>query len=233
MKISKMFPIMLLAAAGLVVASPGAQAAPPAGPPPSLAGEVFLSTQTPEGGGSTFSCTNNQAGTFTYHATGDATGPYPGTFVEDITIGTAAIPVPPDDTSTLTSFHATFTITSTKGTVTGTKDLTVSGGGFAWCLPPFAFFQAPALTYSATINTGGASYRDSGTASAQDALFQGNGIADHLTFSETFLTSNGVVPVAPATADECKNGGWQNYPQFKNQGQCVSYVQNQKKSGRQ
>jgi hypothetical protein len=31
---------------------------------------------------------------------------------------------------------------------------------------------------------------------------------------------------APATKDECKNGGWQRFldPVFKNQGDCVSYV---------
>jgi hypothetical protein len=31
---------------------------------------------------------------------------------------------------------------------------------------------------------------------------------------------------APATKNECKNGGWKNFPDlgFKNQGDCVSYV---------
>jgi hypothetical protein len=33
--------------------------------------------------------------------------------------------------------------------------------------------------------------------------------------------------LTPATKDDCKNGGWQNFntPGFKNQGQCVSYVE--------
>jgi hypothetical protein len=32
--------------------------------------------------------------------------------------------------------------------------------------------------------------------------------------------------ISPTTKDSCKNGGWQtfNAPTFKNQGQCVSYV---------
>jgi hypothetical protein len=35
---------------------------------------------------------------------------------------------------------------------------------------------------------------------------------------------------APSSKDECKKGGWETFtnPSFKNQGQCVSYVQKQK-----
>ena len=32
-----------------------------------------------------------------------------------------------------------------------------------------------------------------------------------------------VVPV-PTSKAQCKNGGWKNFPQFKNQGDCVSFV---------
>ena len=28
----------------------------------------------------------------------------------------------------------------------------------------------------------------------------------------------------PTAKDQCKNGGWRNYPGFKNQGDCVSFV---------
>ena len=28
----------------------------------------------------------------------------------------------------------------------------------------------------------------------------------------------------PTSKDQCKNGGWRNFPGFKNQGDCVSYV---------
>ena len=28
----------------------------------------------------------------------------------------------------------------------------------------------------------------------------------------------------PASKDQCKNGGWRNFPQFKNQGQCIAFV---------
>jgi hypothetical protein len=29
----------------------------------------------------------------------------------------------------------------------------------------------------------------------------------------------------PTTKDDCKNGGWRNFPDFKSQGQCVAFVQ--------
>ena len=34
-------------------------------------------------------------------------------------------------------------------------------------------------------------------------------------------------PLLPTSKAQCKNGGWRNYPQFKNQGQCVAFVRQQ------
>jgi len=31
-------------------------------------------------------------------------------------------------------------------------------------------------------------------------------------------------PVLPTSTEQCKNRGWQSFPQFKNQGDCVSFV---------
>ncbi len=36
------------------------------------------------------------------------------------------------------------------------------------------------------------------------------------------------LPRVPTSKEQCKNGGWRNYPQFKNQGDCVSFVENGK-----
>jgi len=43
-----------------------------------------------------------------------------------------------------------------------------------------------------------------------------------------------LVDPAPNTMNQCKNGGWENFsnPEFKNQGQCVSYVQSNEKAGK-
>jgi DNA-binding beta-propeller fold protein YncE len=35
-------------------------------------------------------------------------------------------------------------------------------------------------------------------------------------------------PRAPTSMEQCKNGGWRDYSQFKNQGQCVAFVQQAK-----
>jgi hypothetical protein len=31
-------------------------------------------------------------------------------------------------------------------------------------------------------------------------------------------------PSLPTTKDQCKNGGWRNFAQFKNEGLCVAFV---------
>jgi hypothetical protein len=28
----------------------------------------------------------------------------------------------------------------------------------------------------------------------------------------------------PTSKDQCRNGSWQNFPQFKNQGQCIAFI---------
>jgi 6-phosphogluconolactonase len=33
-----------------------------------------------------------------------------------------------------------------------------------------------------------------------------------------------VGPAVPTSKAQCKNGGWRNFPQFKNQGQCIAFV---------
>lgn len=227
MKSSSILIASLLLVESLVVATPGAQAAPP---PPSLAGEVFLGTQGP--GDAVGTCNSGAAsGTFTFHATGTATGPYPGTFVEDITVGAQFLDSLPESAPTMTSLHATFTITTDTGTVTGTKDLPLFAPGFACCTGAsqpifYGFFETTALTYSATIDSGGRKYVDSGTAKARNAEFDGNRSAGHKLFTEEFLTSNGISPAEPLTREECMNEGWKAFPQkFKSLGECIAYVE--------
>jgi hypothetical protein len=42
------------------------------------------------------------------------------------------------------------------------------------------------------------------------------------------LTSGDITVVdaqpMPTSKEQCKNGGWRNFPQFKNQGQCIAFV---------
>ena len=152
----------------------------------SLTGESLESTLTIPGQETTFdSFTCNKTGTTTVNFTtqGSAFGPYSGTFVEtgSFTIG------PQTDTSidtrgvgAITSFQATFTITSTfpAGTVTGTKQLSPTAptsptlAAFGSCDPDgssppndvVALVSDPNLVYSAQINATTGSGSDSGTA---------------------------------------------------------------------
>jgi hypothetical protein len=54
--------------------------------------------------------------------------------------------------------------------------------------------------------------------------FDGN--VDALTIGETTYDFEAAAPL-PTSKEQCKNGGWQNYPGFANQGECVSFVANQ------
>ncbi|MCX2748478.1 hypothetical protein OOZ51_11715 [Arthrobacter sp. MI7-26] len=204
-------PCLLLA--GLLTGSAAAQAGTL---PPTLVGETFVADRA----ASSFDVTSCPgSGSFTVHYVGTASGPYPGTFVEDVSV---AVGLLPDGTPTLAAFHATFTITSATGAVTGTKDLASGATGTAFCrqarrhVRALEGFTAPSLTYSATISSGAHTYTDAGTASAMDT--------QNLRFSESFLTSQGLSPTAK---DQCKKDGWMDYPQFKNQGQCIAYVNHQ------
>lgn len=71
-------------------------------------------------------------------------------------------------------------------------------------------------------------FRESGTAVPANA---GNGyLLDNVMLS----SSVPVVNTTPTSKDQCKNGGWQtfNAPTFKNQGQCVSYLQSNDNAGK-
>jgi hypothetical protein len=72
-----------------------------------------------------------------------------------------------------------------------------------------------------------------GTIEAVDVLIDVEGTADI-----TNIIVNGVTEVPlvgpPTSKDQCKHGGWQtfNNPSFKNQGQCVAYVNHHNGKGK-
>ena len=45
---------------------------------------------------------------------------------------------------------------------------------------------------------------------------------------QDFAFKTYVTTLAPTAKSQCKKGGWRSYPQFKNQGRCVSFVQHQR-----
>jgi hypothetical protein len=217
-----------------------------------LTGETLISTPAPPNGGGPVtdvhgSCVANGS-TFTYSISGVAAGPYPGTFIESgsFTLATSTSDLPPSGfTGAITDFHASFTITSVLGTISGTKDLPtgVNGVGFCFDYSGAPFDQPGAFAgqtiadtqYNATITLpDGSKYADSGTSNVQfNYCNQGTGCGTSASnqFTETYVSTGLVLitpppPVVPTSKDQCKNGGYKNYPAlgFKNQGDCVSFV---------
>ena len=66
----------------------------------------------------------------------------------------------------------------------------------------------------------------------------GNGeqttLIDNITVNSDVTTFDAVLVGPPANKDECKKDGWMtfNNPAFKNQGECVSYVQSNEHAGK-
>ena len=131
---------------------------------PAALGQVALTLtgeQLVGSGPATVDCgaTPLDVSTVSYDATGTATGPYPGTFVES---GTVTY-----DGAEVLTFHASFTIFSADTTITGTKSLrVVPGSGGGTCEPSDALAEVANVQvtefYDAMISSPSGSFRDSG-----------------------------------------------------------------------
>jgi hypothetical protein len=100
---------------------------PPAPPPDRLVDEHFV--QWDPASITSGTCDPAGSSTFTFTVSGDATGPYPGTFTESgsVTIGPQTEEfLPGQFRGDITAFTATFDITSTAGNVHGTTALNTS-----------------------------------------------------------------------------------------------------------
>lgn len=190
--------------------------------PPTLSGEAFHQHRPAI---TSADCT--QSINFSYVATGTATGPYPGTFVERGTVGSEV--------------HATFEIDSPVGQVTGTKaghggrscvtDFTCSGetdcehASIGYNTNPGSFDSDN--RYEATISTDSGLFSDRGLWGA--ALVHSSNDDFYLDGFDAVFQSDLESPVQllPTTKAQCRNGGWRNYGVFTNQGDCVSFVRHQ------
>ncbi|MGB2874581.1 MAG: post-COAP-1 domain-containing protein [Gaiellaceae bacterium] len=180
----------------LALSGPTAHAAPNSAVP-DLTGEAFVASAIPARGTSqaTGTCTPFGQSMYTFHVTGEAIGPYSGTFVEDgtFTLG-------PITGLALVSFDATFTITSDAGTVTGTKTLAPDVGpvnvgvcgiftGFVPNAPDSFDLQAPAR-YTAQLDTPSGRASDSGetVVSYQDMQVRDVPNINTFNFTENFTS---------------------------------------------
>ena len=190
----------------LVVALPAAASAAS-----TLTGETLIGSS---GQGDDAAC----PASYSVSGTAIASSPYPGPFQES---GTWT------DHPTA-HFSANFTITSGTTTITGSKSGTPGSGGVSgsiFCDSGTGTGANAALTgvpYTATIQTPNGNFHDEGVSTVTaDIQFLGGA-----TLGEVFTSSlTEPVLIAPTSKDQCKNGGWKAFPQFHNQGQCVSSVQ--------
>jgi len=169
----------------LAFTAPAARTATP--PPANLNGETFLASGLPVRGLSqaTGTCDPFSPSVYQFHVEGEAVGPYTGTFVED-----GSFTIAPITTPQLSTFNATFTITSPAGTVTGTKTLAADLGpvNVADCGPfsgfvpnePNSFSFQATTRYSASLPGGAV---DSGHAIVEYGDMQLRGLPDANTFN--------------------------------------------------
>jgi len=113
---------------------------------------------------------------------------------------------------------ATFTITSGTTTITGSKAGNVSPGTLSCGPLLLGNANVTGVPYTATIRTPNGNFHDEGTSTVVVEI-----IGSAATLTESFTSSL----TAPTSKDQCKNNGWKGFPQFKNQGQCVSFVERQ------
>jgi len=188
-------------AVGSALALALAAAAVAAGPP-TLTGESFA-----QGGGSADVPCAARGGSATLTFSGPATGPYPGTYTERLTVTY-------DPTGVATE-TAAFTIYSGDTTVTGTKTLSAA----AYCLGELGrdYTSTFTGTYSARIVGPSGAFHDEGTTGG----FFSTPFGIHEDFVSTLTEPTSL---GPTSTDQCKHGGWQSFGTFRNQGDCVSYV---------
>ena len=190
-------------------------------------------------------------GSISYTATGDATGPYPGTFTET---GTFALGDSPPDAflpgqRTITSFQAEFEIDSptTGFRITGTKsaeNLTLlarcyelEGGIFPGTtqvriVVPGGGDDPDAVNYEAKIETASATFADRGTSFVllrEISFSDGESSGELVEFSENFSSSLSQPELIGLTKEQCNDGGYKRFG-FKNQGDCVSFVETEGKN---
>lgn len=188
-----------------------------------------------------FSC-DAAGGTVSFAASGDATGPYAGTYEAVVTFTSGPLDAPNGDQGyrygQLTSAVETFTITSGSSIITGSKTLAQPGGEFICRTYPAA--ECTGLEFSVTTPQDGMAYTaagggvaDYGTATTAAAA-GGGGEGNAVDCAGSLYTFNGVfsqefvslAPKAPATAADCKEGGYAAFGDtFKNQGECVAFVE--------
>jgi hypothetical protein len=217
---------LAMAALALPVGTASAQVPPPTLTGETLLGGLFVPPATSTVVVTSASCDPAGTSTFTYQASGPATGPYVGTYSETgtVTMGPQnTLGTPPN--GQVTSWTASFTITSAIGTVTGTKSLPPNTPGIAGiCKGSDVFFPAQrsaatglqnVLVYKAIITVpGGAQFADQGGSEASVNEFPDIPAFDN--FFEMFTSTQ------TTTTPVCNQNSQSNQTQPGNNQGCVN-----------
>lgn len=199
--------------------------------PPTLTGEFFsdLNVEVINA-----TCNPNGTSTISYYSTGDAVGPYPGTYTESgtVTIGPPSLQqfVNGLQLGTISTIQAFFTIDSSTGQVTGTKQLRVSNTGTSACydLQNYQVPNGPVISgvfrrvcscgaefnidYDATIKTAAGTFGDSGQSELLLEQFEASvvsgsgGVTPARAFNEVFRSGQTEVTLLPS-AGQVTGGG--------------------------
>lgn len=214
-------------AAGMVLGTALSGVAAAAGPPPTLTGEFlsafpqFIPTSTVD---IVATCDPDGTSTISWSVSGDAFGPYPGTFVEtgSATVGPQTAPafVNGLQLGYLVTVEAFFAIDSPTGQVIGSKRLTTTSssdlGGChdldGFVLPDqslatgtFRRVVAKSMAYEAIVIVGDAAFLDSGATEVHLEHFAGTGMAEVDSVQEAFVSSQ--TAVVAATGGRATGGG--------------------------
>ena len=169
--------------------------------PPTLTGESLTGVPAV-----TSSCDSYNNSTISFTVNGVSGAPYPGTFTE---IGVATIgpqSVPGIAAVPVTSFSASFVITSGSNEITGTKRLTqdvLIATGLGFCTQFLRSFGI-ATTYDAQIRTSNGTFADRGKAGV--ALNEGQNYSPS-NFTEFFASDLQAPVLVPTEAAKVTGGG--------------------------
>jgi hypothetical protein len=132
-----------------------------------------------------------------------------------------AAPAPSASAAAATPTQPTLSLKKDCETFPGLNSVNVTLAG----LPPFTEFVGTLVT------PGGGTLSSSETTDASGSFDVTVGSAEPGIFEATVVWSGGTLTQSlfvdcstPASKEECKRDGWRNFPQFKNQGQCIAFV---------
>jgi hypothetical protein len=152
----------------------------------------------------TANCDPAGISTISYSASGAASGAYSGTYIETAVATIGPQPLPGIQPAPVTSFSASFVITSGSTVITGTRELTDPGNlatNLGYCTPSLQSFGA-ATTYEGRIQTSSGAYTDRGVAAvALNSQYPSN------TLYEPFYSDLDFAEPVPTEVGKVTGGG--------------------------